>query len=413
MKFQKSDKKQIIWYISKYFIPKNIGSVGNRGWYLLKEFNKKGYGTIAITSNSNNLATFPHFPKKVTRESVENIEVIWLRTIKYLKAKSLMRILSWIHFEWNLFWFSKKELPQPDYIIVSSLSLLTIINGLILKRRFKCKLIFEIRDIWPLTLVEEGNFSSNNPLVLLLGLIEKIGYKYSDLIVGTMPNLADHVKSVSSTDTPIACVPMGFSPSDMDNLKEPDNKFINKYLNPNYFNVVYAGTLGITNSLDTYFKIAKEMESFKKIKFILIGDGSLKEEYKNKYCDYKNIIFAPKIPKDFVVKTLQCSDILYLSFHNSKIWDFGQSVNKLIDYMLSGRPIICSFNGYMTMINEAQCGVIIDANDHLRAANEIKSLFCLEMHQRDEIGLRGKEWILQNRSYKDLAEHYLSEIGSL
>ena len=45
-----------------------------------------------------------------------------------------------------------------------------------------------------------------------------------------MPNLADHVKSVSSTDTPIACVPMGFSPSDMDNLKEPDNKFINKYL---------------------------------------------------------------------------------------------------------------------------------------------------------------------------------------
>ena len=91
---------------------------------------------------------------------------------------------------------------------------------------------------------------------MLLGLIEKIGYKYSDPS-GTMPNLADHVKSVSSTDTPIARVPMGFSPSDMDNLKEPDNKFTNKYLNPNYFNVVYAGTLGITNSLDTYFKIAK------------------------------------------------------------------------------------------------------------------------------------------------------------
>ena len=78
------------------------------------------------------------------------------------------------------------------------------------------------------TLVEEAILV---PIILCIVRVNrKNWYKYSDLIVGTMPNLADHVKSVSSTDTPIACVPMGFSPSDMDNLKEPDNKFINKYL---------------------------------------------------------------------------------------------------------------------------------------------------------------------------------------
>ena len=32
-----------------------------------------------------------------------------------------------------------------------------------------------------------------------MGLIEKIGYQSSDLIIGTMPNLDKHVKAITST----------------------------------------------------------------------------------------------------------------------------------------------------------------------------------------------------------------------
>ncbi len=36
-------------------------------------------------------------------------------------------------------------------------------------------------------MTEEGGFSKWHPLVLLIGFIEKFGYKKADLIVGLMP----------------------------------------------------------------------------------------------------------------------------------------------------------------------------------------------------------------------------------
>ena len=78
----------------------------------------------------------------------------------------MRRILSWLDFEWQLLGLPKEKLQTPDVVIVSSLSLLTILNGLLWKVRYKCRLIFEVRDIWPLTVTEEGGFTSWNPFVL-------------------------------------------------------------------------------------------------------------------------------------------------------------------------------------------------------------------------------------------------------
>ena len=78
------------------------------------------------------------------------------------------RILSWIDFEIKLWLMPKNILPKPDIVIVSSLSLFTILNGYCLKKRFGCKLVFEIRDIWPLTIIEEGGFSHGTLLSCFL-----------------------------------------------------------------------------------------------------------------------------------------------------------------------------------------------------------------------------------------------------
>jgi len=50
----------------------------------------------------------------------------------------------------------KGQLPKPDVIVASSLSPLTVVNGFLLRKRYRCRLVFEIRDIWPLTITEEG-----------------------------------------------------------------------------------------------------------------------------------------------------------------------------------------------------------------------------------------------------------------
>ncbi|WP_417656298.1 glycosyltransferase family 4 protein [Pseudidiomarina aestuarii] len=397
-----------IWYISKYFAPSTINSDGGRGWLLMKEFASNGYRPVVITSDSNNLIDLPEFEKKVTTYMQSGVELVWLKTLKYSVAKSLKRILSWFHFEWNVFWLKKKDLAEPDVIIVSSLSLLTIINGVLLKRKYKCKLVFEIRDIWPLTLVEEGGFSPNNVFVRFLGLVERLGYKRSDLIVGTMPNLGEHVKAVLGYEKSVTCIPMGVMPSMLVDKKDVPPDYIDEYLNPKFFNIVHAGTVGITNALDTFFEAAKALRDNKKIRFVVVGDGALKETYIEQYGHLENLIFAPRVDKKQVQSVLSSADLVYFSVFKSKVWDYGQSLNKVIDYMLSAKPVLASYSGYPSMINEAGCGYFISAEDVPALVLKIEELSVMSEFELSEIGSKGRNWLLENRKYEKIANDYLN-----
>lgn len=399
--------KGSIWYISKYFAPKSKTSPGSRGWFLMKEIAKKGYDVVVITSDSNNLYPQPLLTLNVTIEDAQGVKLVWLKTLKYNVAKSFLRILTWCHFEWNLLLLDKALLSKPDVIVVSSLSLLTVVNGLWLKHKYKCTLVFEVRDIWPLTLVEEGGFSKWNPFVLILSLVERLGYRYADRIVGTMPNLREHVSDVLGYEKEVYCIPMGIDMSSVNDVGDLPLDYKAKYLNPDKFKVIHAGTIGITNALETFFQTADLMKTNERVEFVLVGDGALKQHYIEKYGYLQNLTFAPKVSKNLVHSVLSSCDLLYFSVHDSKVWDYGQSLNKVIDYMLAGKPVVASYSGFPSMINEAECGVFVPASDSRALAKEIYRYLNLNSQERSKIGLRGREWIIKNRSYEKLAEDYI------
>lgn len=400
--------KKTIWYITKYFSPKTTTSPGGRGWFLVEEMNKSGCETVVITSDSNNLVDVPELSRRVTEQTVSGVKIIWLKTLKYSVAKSVTRILSWFHFEWNLFFLNKKALPRPDVIVVSSLSLLTIINGLLLKRKYKCRLVFEVRDIWPLTIVEEGGFSSGNLFVKALSVIEKLAYRRSDLIVGTMPNLSEHVRAETGLSRPVFCIPMGVSEDHLSQVKALPDDYMKQYFAVPKFRVVHAGTIGITNALEVFFEAAALMRDHADIEFLMIGDGALKAHYQEKYGHLSNLTFAPKISRDMVQSALEKSDLLYFSVYASKVWHYGQSLNKVIDYMLAGKPVIASYSGYPSMINEAECGVYVPAGDVDALVSGILDMMSKSAEEREEMGARGKKWLLDNRNYPKLAQDYMS-----
>lgn len=403
------EESKKVWYISKYFNPRTFHSMGGRDFLLLKEFAKQGVQVTVITSDSNALIEVPKLEKKVLKKTIDNIDILWLKTLKYSTAKSIKRILSWLHFEWNLFFLSKKSLPKPDAIIVSSLSLLTILNGLILKRKYGCKLIFEVRDIWPLTITEEGGFSPKNPFVKLLAWIEKIGYKKSDLIVGTMPNLGEHVKNILGYNKKTECIPMGITSLDEYNIKQIENlPDIN--LPQDKFIILYSGTIGITNALEIFFDTIQSLQEHKHIHFAILGDGPLKSYFKEKYAHCANLTFIPKVDKKVVQHVLKQADLLYLSVFPSKVWDYGQSLNKIIDYMLSEKPILASYSGYPSMINEANCGFFIPAGDQQALKTKLLEISSMNKNGLKEMGKRGKAWLIDNRQYPNLAKTYIDFI---
>jgi glycosyltransferase involved in cell wall biosynthesis len=395
-----------IWYVSKYVALPGKG-VGGRGFMLMSEFVKYGHTSVIITSDSNQLAEVPRLQAAYQKQVLNGVQIYWVRTLKYKVAKSFLRVLSWLHFEFCLLFMSKVLMPRPDVVVVSSLSLLTIINGIFLRQRYNCKLVFEIRDIWPLTLTEEGGYSKINLFVRFLGWVEALGYRYSDIIVGTMPNLAEHVANVVGPGRAVFCIPMGFDPVALNNVEALPPGYERDYVPPGKFVVSYVGSIGITNSLDTMLECANSMVNQSNVHFLVVGDGDLKSFYIEKYAHLPNVSFAPKVSRAMVQSVLKLCDILYFSVHVSEVWRYGQSLNKVLDYMLSGKPIVASYTGFPSMIDEAGCGTFVPSGDVGALRSAIRRYASMDKARLVEIGARGKSWILRHRKYSDLATEYL------
>lgn len=105
--------------------------------------------------------------------------------------------------------------------------------------------------------------------------------------------------------------------------------------------------------------------------------------------------------------------MLYLSTHDSKIWDYGQSLNKLIDYMMSGKPVVASYSGYQSMLNEANSGFFIPTNNVVSIVNAIKYFKDMDPSERACYGKRGKAWVEENHNYKNIALKYCNKILEL
>lgn len=400
-----------VWYVSKYVTLPKVGDPLGRGYAIMKEIADMGHTSVMVMSDSMGKLDAPPAPTAYSIEKADGMTLAWVRTIKYSSSKSARRIASWMDFERALLSLPVGELPKPDVVIVSSPSLFTILNGFRLRRKFKARLVFEIRDIWPLTLTEEGGFSDKNLLVRVLAAIEQLGYRRADTIVGTMPNLGEHVKKVTGEDIPAFCIPMGMDTDSYTGDEELDDEFAQKYLPHDKFVVGYTGSLGIGNALEPLFECIASMQDVLDVHFLIVGTGELREHYRSKYGHLGNLTFAPWIRKSQVHAVLLACDLLCLSVHQSVVWDYGLSHNKLIDYMASGKPIVALFSGYPSMINEAECGTFVQAGDVEALRAEILRYRDMDPREREAIGQRGRQWLLANRTFKVLAQQYLEVMG--
>lgn len=398
--------------ISKYASPPKYG-VAARLFYLAKEFVSKGHKVTLMTSNSTHLADFPKTHKVFVREDIDGVDTIWFNNRSYKKTASASRVLSWFDFEKSLFRFSKEELNVPDVVIVSSLSLLSIFYGWTLKRKFKAKLIFEVRDIWPLTLVEEGGVSKYHPFALFMAAVEKFGYRVADLIVGTMPRLDMHVRTVLGYDKRFYCSPLGFDKKVMVEREGAPAPELDEYFPKNKKIVGYAGSMGISNNLDGLVRTIKALKSNQDIHFVLVGAGDLRDGYETKLIGCKNVTFVPRIPPEKVPAFLQLCDVLYLATQDSPVWDYGQSMNKVVEYMYAGKPVIATYSGYPSMLNEAGSGVFVRSDDDLGLQVQIEKLCSLSKEELVKMGENGNKWITSKRPYDVLAKEYLKQIEAL
>jgi glycosyltransferase involved in cell wall biosynthesis len=74
--------------------------------------------------------------------------------------------------------------------------------------------------------------------------------------------------------------------------------------------------------------------------------------------------------------------------------------------MMAAKPIVASYCGYPSMINEAQCGRFIPVNDVTALRQAIAEYAQMTPAQLQEIGQRGKDWLVTHRPYEKIAKEY-------
>lgn len=397
-----------VWYICKYGSTPTWGKVAIRGYLILREMARMGHQAVLITSDSNHLFPVEDLGGPVMTEDADGVTARWVRTHKYKAAHSLGRILSWLDFEWKLWRLNTDDLPRPDVVIVSSLSLLTIFNGLRLRRKYGCRLVFEVRDIWPLSIIELAGFSPRNPAIMALQWIEKMAYRRADLVVGTMPNLKQHVDEIlGDRHAPVTCIPFGYDPDMIEKARPLPEGWAERHVPKDKFVICHAGTIGIANALEVLLECARVMKDDPRVHFLMVGDGYLRPRFEAETADLPNVSFTGRVAKDEVQAVLSRCDVTYFSVPPLKIRQYGLSLNKIQDYMVAGKPILCSYTGYPTMIDESGAGLIAPAGDVEALRTRILELLAMSPEERAQMGHCGREWLMANRSYRRLAKDYL------
>jgi glycosyltransferase involved in cell wall biosynthesis len=406
---------KVIWYCHHYAGSPTKG-MSYRPYYLTKAFNQAGMNAYVIGANNHHLMqgeveqTGP-----VHLDGSEDIPFITIKTKPYA-GNGIGRMVNALGYAWGLKRHYRKLINitgKPDAIIVSSGHPFHFPVMKKIAKKLKAKLIFEVRDLWPLSLQQLTNLSSWHPLCLWLSTIEKSAYKNADHVVTLLDNSFEHMQSKGLSEVRFKIIPNGLSLDDYRQSQPIDLGLLTTLQTlrqSGQFLLGYTGALGPPNAMEYLIDaMALLAKKHLPIHAVLVGNGGLKVqlEQKARALGLSNITFVDAIPKKQIPSLLKEMDGLYLGWNDASIYEYGVSPNKVFDYMMASKPIIESGGSPTKLIEQVGCGINCKAASGQDIADAIVNLATLSDKERKEMGLRGKQYVMEHHNYETLAKAYI------
>ena len=406
-------KQKTIWIINEYAGSPYHG-MEFRHFYLAKILQEKyNYNVVIISASFSHLfINPPQINKNFHFEKIDGINYVWIKVPKYESSSDKRRVLKWFIFSLKLgiLRFLKKDIPKPDIIIASTPEIFHLIPSCLLAKHFNAKFIYEIRDIWPLSLVEIGNISPNHPLIKLMRKIELFTYRNADAVISVLDNIQEYFKENNIKIKNLSIIPNGIC---LKSLKiEPVPENIKNLIPKNKFIVGYAGSIGKANALEFLIKAADLLRQYKDIVIVIVGKGEELEKLKTlvKQNKLNNVFFLPPVKKTMVYEIIKNFDIAYIGWRKKRIYKYGISANKIFDYMYMQKPILHSYEGSNNIVQKANCGISVEAENPQAIAEGILKLYKMSEEERKKLGANGKQYLLENHTYEKLALKLKNEV---
>lgn len=392
-------QKKKIWILNHHATPPDVGT-GTRHFDFAIELINRGYDVTIFSSSRIHYTNVNVLEEgeKFRVADIDGIYWVYIDTHEYID-NSIDRIISMFDYYFKVLKLSKR-FKGPDIVIGSAVHLLACLAAYRISKRYKIRFISEIRDLWPETLIQMGRLKRSSFTAKLMNLLEDYIYRKADRIITTAPGMGDYIRSRGINDSKITYINNGINVRDFDNRCERQYPEDFVGLNKQYFNVVYAGGIGIANDVITAVRAAEIIQKcgYADIKFSIFGDGPLKQELISAVHNLglSNIEFYGYFPRYCIPKVLCNSDVLIFMGKKIELYKYGISANKLFEYLCSGKPIIFGMETINNYIEELGCGISIEPESPKDMAGAILKIYNMSEQERMDMGAKGRNFVEMN-----------------
>jgi len=391
-----------IWIFNHYAVTPDLPG-GTRHFDFAKELTKRGYSiTIFASSFIHSILKNRKFDDNgpfYIVENYEGINFVWIKTFHYTK-NNWRRAINMLTYFYKAYFIGKKlprcykKIHWPDIIIGSSVHPFTAFIANKLAKYYKVPFIFEIRDLWPQSLIDMKMISKNSLVTTILLKLEKLCLQNCAAVISLSPLTEKYLKMKYNIQSEkLFYIPNGV------NLDNSSYVECGKKENSREFVLTYTGNIANSNFLDMVMDVAKILKKNKNIIFKIYGSGSSLRDIKDKIDELKlnNISMLPPVQKREIPCVLKMADVLILPTNNV----YYGSENKLYDYMAAEKPILyinVSSHNYIE-----GTGIRVKANPSEIVKAILKLYNCSES-DRKKMAIKGRKYVEKNHSIPVLVD---------
>lgn len=391
----------------------------SRTFSLARELARLGHDVSIVTAGfSHQRDIQPEVQGAMATEMVSGVRMIYLNTPAYAPGNKITRLRNLLFFVAHYRAMAREiqRVSAPDVVVEGNAYTLPFVVSSKIAERARARLVYEVRDLWPLTLYEVG-VSRWNPLSWAIGKVQSWALRRSDLLVSSLRFADRYFAETGRNPRAFAYIPNAADQTlfaEREAMPEVMAREIAELRARYPHLIVYAGSIGIANSVDRLIDAAQELES-EGVAVLIIGSGDRKAELKTRVAErgQDNVVFLDPVPKVQVFDVIESCDLGFVGGRARAIHGYGVSPNKLYDYMICRVPVLFCLATEDNIVADANAGISVVDPTPDSIATGIREFFALSPGRRAEMGENGHQAIIAHYNYDKLAALYAELLGEL
>jgi glycosyltransferase involved in cell wall biosynthesis len=273
-------------------------------------------------------------------ENIDGIHVVRVKTYITANAGFALRTLDYLSFMVMGFIAGLIQ-RRPDVVVGTSPQFFTVCAAWLLSVSKFRPFVFELRDLWPASIVTVGAMRDNFAVRALHGL-EIFLYRRADTIIPVTQSFKRELISRGITADKIAVVINGVDTTRYTPIPR-DPELLQRYQLQGKFVVGYLGTHGMAHALDKVLEAAQLLHNEPDIVFLFVGGGAKRQALLEQAgrLQLTNVRMVESQPKELMPRLWSLCDVTVIPLKNDPIFT-TVIPSKIFECMGTGIPMIMS-----------------------------------------------------------------------